>query len=561
MSKHDFPTLLHSLEYWAKTTPNRVYFTQPISATEQVTYTWAQVFDQVKRMTAHIQSLNLPPHSNISIIGKNSAHWIMADLAVWMSGHVSAPIYPTVNAETCAYVLEHCEAKVLFVGKMDELWKVAKDGVPQDGSIHLIALPLAPEIKGEKWDDILAKTEPTKAPVVRTPDELATIMYTSGSTGNPKGVMIPFRSMTAALNGIAEAFDTNENDRMLSYLPLAHAAERAIVETGSLYYGFSIFFAYSLDTFVEDLRRANPTVFFSVPRLWTKFYTGICKKIPPHIQKILFSIPILSGLFKKFILKKLGLANVRLALSGSAPLAPSLIQWYRDLGLELLEGYAMTENFAYSHGGRLQDTRVGYVGQPYPGVECKIAENGEVLVKSPGSMLGYYKNPELTAEAFTEDGFLKTGDMGVTDEKGRLKITGRVKELFKTSKGKYVAPVPIENRLGGHALIEAVCVTGPSFTQPFGLLMLSLEGHQLIESDPAAAQRVTQELEELLTSVNAQLEAHEVLSCLIVVKDMWTMENGFLTPTMKIKRNIIEAHYLPKAEAWVKSKKAVIVEA
>ena len=321
-----------------------------------------------------------------------------------------------------------------------------------------------------------------------------------------------------------------------------------------------MYFSFGLDSFIQDLQRARPTLFFSVPRLWTKFYNGICGKIPLGVQHIIFRIPILSGLFKKFLLKKLGLSEVRMALSGSAPLAPALMSWYRNLGLDLLEGYAMSENFAYSHCSLPGKVRVGYVGNTYPGVECKISEVGEVLVKSPCNMMGYYKNPELTAESYTADGFLKTGDMGVIDEQGRLKITGRVKELFKTSKGKYIAPVPIENRLNGHELIEAVCVTGPSFSQPFALVMLPLEEHKQVEQNPNEAARVESEMTELLNHVNGQLEAHEKLSCIVVVKDLWTMENGFLTPTMKIKRNVIEENYLPKAEAWVKMKKPVVIE-
>lgn len=551
-------TLLDCLAHWAATKPNEVYMTQPVSTEVVEQYTWSEVNNQVQRIAAYIQSLNLPAQSNIVILGKNSAHWIMADLAIWMAGHVSVPIYPTVNAETARYVIEHCEAKLVFIGKLDELWQVVGPGV--DSGIARVTLPLAPSLDCTTWSALLSQHAPIQNPPPRTRDELATIMYTSGSTGHPKGVMIPFKSMIAALSGIADVFQTNGKDRMLSYLPLAHAAERAILESGSLYYGFTVFFAHSLDTFVQDLRRANPTLFFSVPRLWTKFYNGICQKIPLHVQRILFRIPLVSGFLKRKILNQLGLGHVRMALSGSAPLAPQLIDWYRNLGLELLEGYAMTENFAYSHGNRPGDQKSGFVGAPYPGVECKIAPNGEVLVKSPASMMGYYKNPELTAESFTEDGFLKTGDMGITDAQNRLKITGRVKELFKTSKGKYVAPVPIENRLAGHALVEAVCVTGPSLTQPIGLVMLSLDAHHLVDNNPEEQGKVKQELSNLLSQVNEQLEAHERLSCLIVVKDLWTMENGFLTPTMKIRRNIIEGEYLPRVSTWLAQKQTVVFE-
>lgn len=554
-----FETLLDCLDHWASVQPNKVYFTQPFSAEKTVDYTWAQVADQVNRMAAYLQSLNLPEKTHIGILGKNSAHWIMADLAIWRAGHVSIPLYPTLNAETAEYVLENSDSKMIFIGKMDELWRVVEKGIPID--MPTITLPLAPELKhAKKWDDIVAATAPTQNPVKRSKDEMATMLYTSGSTGKPKGVMISFNAMISALRGTSQVMTFNNTDRMISYLPLAHAAERAILETGSLFYGFHVYFSFGLDSFIQDLQRARPTLFFSVPRLWTKFYNGICGKIPLGVQHIIFRIPILSGLFKKFLLKKLGLSEVRMALSGSAPLAPALMSWYRNLGLDLLEGYAMSENFAYSHCSLPGKVRVGYVGNTYPDVECKISEVGEVLVKSPCNMMGYYKNPELTAESYTEDGFLKTGDMGVIDEQGRLKITGRVKDLFKTSKGKYIAPVPIENRLNGHELIEAVCVTGPSFSQPFALVMLPLEEHKQVEQNPNEAARVETEMTELLNHVNGQLEAHEKLSCIVVVKDLWSMENGFLTPTMKIKRNVIEANYLPKAEGWVALKKPVVIE-
>ncbi|KYP12071.1 MAG: AMP-binding acetyl-CoA synthetase [Limnobacter sp. CACIAM 66H1] len=554
-----FETLLDCLDHWATTQPNKVYFTQPFSTEKTVDYTWGQVADQVNRMAAYLQSLNLPEKTHIGILGKNSAHWIMADLAIWRAGHVSIPLYPTLNAETAEYVLENSDSKMIFIGKMDELWRVVEKGIPT--SMPTITLPLAPQLAhAKKWDDIVAATAPTQNPVKRSKDEMATMLYTSGSTGKPKGVMISFNAMISALRGTSKVMSFSNTDRMISYLPLAHAAERAILETGSLFYGFHVYFSFGLDSFIQDLQRARPTLFFSVPRLWTKFYNGICGKIPLGVQQVIFRIPILSGLFKKFLLKKLGLSEVRMALSGSAPLAPALMSWYRNLGLDLLEGYAMSENFAYSHCSLPGKVRVGYVGNTYPGVECKISEVGEVLVKSPCNMMGYYKNPELTAQSYTEDGFLKTGDMGVIDDQGRLKITGRVKELFKTSKGKYIAPVPIENRLNGHELIEAVCVTGPSFSQPFALVMLPLEEHKQVEQNPSEAARVESEMTELLNHVNGQLEAHEKLSCIVVVKDLWTMENGFLTPTMKIKRNVIEENYLPKAEAWVKMKKPVVIE-
>jgi len=547
-------TLLDCLLHWERSTPDAIYLTQPQADGATIDYSWVQVAGQARRMAAHLRSLELPPRSQIALLGKNSAHWIMADLAIWMAGHISVPLYPTLNAETARYVLEHSEARLLFVGKMDELWPQVEPGVP--AQLPRIALPLSP-LGGDvaQWDAIAARTEPLQLVPKRDPAELATIIYTSGSTGLPKGVMISFGAMMETVRRGAQMFGISPADRMLSYLPLAHAAERALVESPSLYHGFRVYFAWSLATFVQDLRRARPTIFFSVPRLWTKFYQGVCETLPPSRQKLLFRVPLLSAMVKRRILAQLGLEHVRFALTGSAPLTPSLLQWYRRLGLELLEGYAMSENFSYSHTSLPGETRIGYVGRTNPGVEQRIGEGGEVLVKSPSTMLGYFKNPQLSAEAMTADGFLRTGDMGELDGQGRLRITGRVKDLFKTSKGKYVAPVPIENRLGEHPRIEAVCVTGSGQPQPFALLMLSAET-QVQRQDAALAA----ELQALLHQVNAALEEHEKLDYLVVVKDPWTMDNGLLTPTMKIRRNVLESRYLSQADHWRKTGRPVIWE-
>ncbi|MDR3418932.1 MAG: AMP-binding protein [Nevskia sp.] len=546
-------TLPACLLYWEKTRPDAVYLTQPQADGSAVDYTWRQVGDQARRMAAYLRSLDLPPRSQIALLGKNSAHWIMADLAIWLAGHVSVPLYPTLNAQTAAYILEHSEARLLFVGKMDELWPLVAPGIP--AQLPRITLPLGPSLQGVRgWDEIVAQTPRLETVAKREPDELATVIYTSGSTGLPKGVMISFGAMVRTVCHGDRMFKINRDDRMLSYLPLAHAAERALVEAPSLYHGFRVYFAWSLETFVQDLRRARPTLFFSVPRLWTKFQQGICQKLPLQRQKRLFRVPVLSRVVKRRILSELGLQDVRLALTGSAPLAPALIEWYRKLGLELLEGYAMSENFAYSHSNMPGDMVVGTVGCPAPGVEQRIADNGEILVKSPSDMMGYFKDPQKTAESFTEDGFLKTGDMGSLDDQGRLKITGRVKELFKTAKGKYVAPVPIENRLGRNEKIEAVCVAGAGQPQPFALLLLGQDARTGERSALDA------ELAGLLREVNAVLEEHEKLDYLVVVKEPWTMQNGYLTPTMKVRRNVVEGRYLSQADGWREARQEVVWE-
>jgi long-chain acyl-CoA synthetase len=558
MSKtNDARTPLACLYHWEQTTPDTIHLTQPVGGGKVVDYTWKQAMDEARRMAAHLQSLDLPPKSQIAILGKNSAHWMLADWAIMMSGHVSVPLYPTLNAETVRYILDHSESKLLFIGKLDE-WEQMKSGVP--AGMPVITLPLAPaSAGGTKWEDIVGRTAPLQGNPDRPLDEMATIVYTSGSTGQPKGVMQTFRSFNVCGTMMRDVIPANQNDRMLSYLPLAHVAERLVVENNSTYHGFRVFFAESLETFVADLRRARPTIFFSVPRLWTKFQLGVLDKLPLKKQKVLFNIPFLGKKVKRKILEQLGLDSVRVAFTGAAPLPPPTVSWYRSLGLELLEAYGMSENFAYSHFTRPGSARVGYVGPTNLGVSCRIGDNGEILVKSPAQMLGYYKEPEKTAECYTEDGFFKTGDMGEIDEQGRLRITGRVKELFKTSKGKYVAPVPIENKLGSHPKIEAVCVGGANQPATFALVLLSEDARKHIAAGGDRGEIGT-ELTSLMEQVNETLDPHEQIQFTVVVKDTWNIDNGFLTPTMKIRRNIIEKRYEPCVDQWFGSRKTVIWE-
>ena len=542
---------------WEKTTPNQLWMTQPIGNGELETYTWAQAMDQARRVAAHLKSLDLEPGSQIGLISKNCAHFIFADLAIWMAGHVSVALYPTLNADTIDYILDHSESKLLFVGKLDGLEEVQK-GIP--AGMPCISLPLAPPNEYESWDSVTARTEPLQGHPSREPEDAAIIVYTSGSTGRPKGVMHSFGTIAASMDGFEQVFQVTTKDRMLSYLPLAHAMERCFVEVATFRSGMQVFFAESLDTFMADLNRAQPTIFLSVPRLWSKFQLGVFHKLPPEKLERLLRIPLLNRVIKKKVLTGLGLQNVRIAASGSAPIPPDLIQWYRDLGLELLEGYGMTEDFAYSHASPPGKGRVGYVGSPLPGVDVKISDEGEILIKSPGNMMCYYKQPELTAECYTEDGYFRTGDRGERDDEGRLKITGRVKELFKTSKGKYVAPAPIENLLNNSANIEMCCVTGCGQPQPFALILPDEELRPKL-SESSVRARVEAELEVLLNEVNQAVEAFERLQFLAVVKGPWLIENDFLTPTMKIKRSNLEDTYGPKTEEWYAAGRRVVWEA
>ncbi len=552
----DDQLLLQRFYKHCKERPGDIYMHQPHGGGQVTPYTWGEVLEKARRLASHLASKGWEPQSKIAMISKNCAQFIIADLAIWMAGHVSVALYPTLNADTVAYILEHSDAKMVFVGKLDT-WNEVQKGVPAE--LPAIAFPNAPATDYPKWDDILAASEPIEGHPVRDADDEALIIYTSGSTGQPKGVLHSFRTISVPTVGLVEALNVTTADRGLSYLPLAHGMDRWLSECLSLYAGSQLFFAESLHSFVADLKRAQPTLFVSVPRLWLKFQLGVFAKMPKEKLDKIFRIPILRRIVKKKILGNLGLDHVRFAGSGSAPIPAELLTWYRNLGLELLEGYGMSENFNYSHITVPGKGRPGYIGHPYGDVECKLSDSGEILVKSPATMIGYYKAPELTAEAMTEDGFLKTGDRGEIDDQGRLRITGRVKELFKTSKGKYVAPAPIENLINMDTHIELSLVAGSGQSATHAVVQLAEDLLPKL-NEAGVKDQVTQALESLVNDVNQQIEAYEKLSFIVVARDRWSIEAGHLTPTMKIRRNAIEGQYEGHMDAWYGAGKKVIWE-
>ena len=536
-----------------------VFMTQPTGNNQVIDYTWAQTVDQARRMATHLKGLGFEPGARIGILSKNCAHFFMAEMAIWMAGYTTVAIFPTEGPDTVNYVLTHSEASLLFVGKLDT-WDKQEKGVP--AGMPRIAFPLAPKTAYETWDAIIARTQPMTGKPARAGTDLAMLIYTSGSTGQPKGVMHSFERITVVGEGfskrMAESLGAGVERRMLSYLPLAHVFERACVEVHAMVVGsLHVFFAETLETFVADLNRARPTLFVSVPRLWLKFMQGVSAKMPPAKLNRLLSIPIIKGIVAKKVLTTLGLDQVKLAGSGSAPLPPSLIQWYRKLGLNLVEGYGMTEDFAYSHTMTSERNTVGFVGVPYDGVEARLGEGSEIQIKSPGKMVGYYKRPDLDAEVFTADGFFKTGDQGEYSPDGQLKITGRVKELFKTAKGKYVAPAPIENKLNAHPMIESSMVSGVGQAASYALVVLA-EDLRPKTKDPAVKAEVTASLTELLNETNKGLADYEKMQMIVVAAEPWSIDNGCLTPTLKIKRAKIEANVAPAVDKWFDSKDKVM---
>ena len=516
-------------------------------------FSWKRVGDEARKMAAYIQSLKLPAHSKIAILSENCAHWIIADLAIMMSGHVSVPLYPTLQADVIKYCLEHSESKVLFVGKTSK-WNEQKDVVSKE--IKKIHFPFWEKATCENWNDIIETQKPITKNYIPKLEDLVTIIYTSGTTGMPKGVMHHYKAFAFAATALLEEINNlgllSDNERFLSFLPLSHIAERMLVEMGGLYAGAPISIAESIEKMPENLRDTQPTVFLAVPLIWTRMQAKILQRLPQKRLDTLLSIPYLSDFIKKKIKENAGLSAAKFIISGAAPIPVALINWYEKLGIEIYEAYGMSENCAYSHGNRPGMRKVGSVGITMPEVECKISDEGEILVKSDCTMLGYYKEPEKTKEAITKDKFLRTGDMGEIDEEGYLKITGRIKELFKTDKGKYVAPAPIELELSKNQHIAQICVVGSNLKQPMALVVLE-ENNELDKTI------LEQDLLQTLAEVNASLDNHERIAKFVIMHESWTVENNLITPTMKVKRNILEKKYEDDFLKWQSKKDMKII--
>ncbi len=540
---------------WEKETPNSVYLRQP-TGESWTEYTWGEVGSQVRRMVTVLKDMNLPPQSNIGLVSKNCAHWIMADLAIMMAGHVSVPFYPTLTDEKIKEVLDHSGCKVLFVGKLDS-WETMKGGI--GSHIRSIAFPYSPseEAGYEKWNDLIAAKKPYKDSPSPQLEDLFTIIYTSGTTGTPKGVMHTYFTMASSVRyAIPVLKISSVTDRFFSYLPLCHIAERAIVEIASLVSGGSISFVESLETFGKNLASVQPTHFLAVPRIWTKFQQQILLKMPQKKLNLMLSLPIISGIVKKKIKKALGLTQAKLMLTGAAPMPPSLLKWFHKLGIKIQEAYGMTENGGACTLMRDNNVQIGTVGQPYPGCEIRILpETSEIVMKADWNMTGYYKDSEKTAETI-QNGWLHTGDMGEY-KNDFLRITGRVKDQFKTSKGEFIIPSPIESSFADNENIEQVCVLGRNLAQPVALVVLSEVGRLKTQSHK---QDVHDNISQMLKNINKDLQSFEKLQQVIVCKEPWTVENNVLTPTQKIKRNILEENFGSRLEKWFEQNDKVLWE-
>ena len=545
---------------WEEKFKDKPFLRQPFGESWEE-YTWGETGQLARRLATGLKSLGLKKGSHIGLISKNCREWIIADLAIIMAGYVSVPFFPNLKSTEIKSLIEFGEVSALFVGKLEN-WEEMKNGVDKD--LPIIAFPHYENnsivSEGFQWDEFISKFEPQRENYHPNLDDVWTIIFTSGTTGNPKGVVLSFKinqstdvMYTKNYNPLCVDFEGNNS--FFSYLPLNHIAERIAIEFTAFKNGGIISFTESIETFVKNLSDVQPSVFFGVPRIYTKFQLGILSKFNQKKLDILLAIPLLSNIIKKKLKKALGLYNAKVVVSGAAAMQIAQRNWFRKIGVNITIGYGMTENCAITTqlpGSNF--TKPGSVGKVQPQVEIKIDDSTEeVLMRGPYMMLGYFNDKIITNNTI-KDGWLHTGDKGRIDSDGYLYITGRVKDTFKTSKGEFIDPGKIEAMFGEVDFFDQICVVGLGIPQPIMLVNISEVGKKLEKND------LENKLTEKLNSVNELSFNYKKVAKIIICKDFWTPENEILTPTMKIKRGNVDKLYQDNYLDWYNNSKKIVWE-
>jgi long-chain acyl-CoA synthetase len=544
-------------------------------------YSALELIETVNKVSLGLMKLGVKKDDKIAIISPNRPEWNFIELGVQQLGAVSVPMYPTITIEDYRYIFNDSEVKFIFVAGKELLAKVNEATKTLEGIQGIYTFD---NVSGANhWTEVtdLAKGEdiaqlvPFKAAV--EPDDLLTLIYTSGTTGQPKGVMLTHDNIISNLEGIVTAgsLPLLSEEKALSFLPLCHIYERMDVYV-YMYYGVSVYYAESMETIGDNLKEVKPHVFATVPRLLEKVYDKIVAKgyELTGVKKQLFFWALNLGLkydpmkpmgwwydtqlkiARKLIFSKwqeaLG-GNVKIIASGSAALQPRLSRVFWAAGIPIAEGYGLTETSPVISSSILTDFRVGCVGTVLPNIQLKIAEDGEICVKGPSIMKGYYKKPEATAEAIDSEGWFHTGDIGELSEGKYLKITDRKKEIFKTSGGKYVAPQLVENKLKESMLIEQAIVVGEGQKFPSALLIPEFNAlkewcsrNGIDYSDDAQMiknQKVKEKFEEEVKDLMKSIAQYEQVKKVELLPKLFTIDSGELTPTLKLKRKVIHGKY------------------
>jgi len=549
-------SLIECFYHWEESRPDEVFLRQP-EGKHWKTLSWKETGKQARKLASALLDMGLVPGEHVGILSKNCCHWIMADLAIMLAGLISVPFYPNQTASQLAEVIEAGKIRLLLVGKLDD-WEQQREGIPE--GLPMIVFPHyvgnSKITEGLDWETTMLRYPPMQGRPMPALEDIWTILFTSGTTGRPKGVMLDYAAPALLMQQEKETgflgLSQVREHRFFSYLPLNHIAERLIVTAAALHTGGSISFGESLDTFVRNLQQTQPTVFMAVPRIWTKFRMGILARMPEPALFRAVRLPLLGPLLIRFLKRNLGLSKAIIRLTGAAPASDSLKTFFSRLGMPLQEVYAMTEKCGGCTLMPIDAAKEGTVGKALPGVQLRTdPDNGEILMKAPWMMRGYYEDNDLTQRVL-QDGWLHTGDMGTLDAEGYLSITGRISETFKTAKGKFVAPGPLEWPFTENNLIEQVCVVGLGLPQPLALVILSEYAAALTRD------HVTANLERTLARVNELVATYERISSVVVVSQPWDVANGILTPTLKIRRDRLHHLFNHKFDHWSQIREAVI---
>lgn len=547
---YDFP-----FYKWEKEKANDPFLRQPFGD-NWIEYTWAEAGLMARKIASAIESYNLPDKSHIGLISKNCREWVIADLAIMMSGHISVPFFPTLKSYELENLIDFGEVKLLFAGKLEN-WEEQSKGV---NNIPVISFPNYENHSAipnsTNWNELLNKFEPKIDNYHPKLKDIWTIVFTSGTTGDPKGVVIDYNTIYLTKDIIENkvnplAVNRDGNNTLLSYLPLNHIFERVVIESSCFRYGGTMSFVESLDSFGKNLSDVQPTTFAGVPRIYNKFREKVLEKMSQKKLNTLLKIPIISNIVKKKIKKSLGWSRSRAIVSGAAFLPQEIIDWFRKIDVNILNGYGMTENCCVcSYLDTKSPKGKGSVGLPWDMVEVKIGEDGSILNKGPFLLKEYFKNKEYTDEVLV-DGWFNTGDKGYIDENGFLHITGRVKDIFKTSKGKYIEPHLIEEKFEKSNLFQQLCVVGLGLSQP---ILLGIPN----DISKSNKDETTQKMNKFLEKINSSMDSYMKIKKVVFLKDDWTPENNLTTPTLKIKRAKIDEEFSKNYNSWYNSDNVII---
>ncbi len=553
---------------------------------------WSQYAAQVSRAGRALIALGLEPGQTTTILGFNRPEWCILDLATMAAGGAPAGIYTTCSPEEVQYIVNHSESPICLVENEDQWKKILAKKGEHPKLRHVITMAGTGPIDDDlvmTWEEFLAKGDEVDEAALRErmdalePDGLATLIYTSGTTGPPKAVMLSHRNLAWTAGVAIEVVGAGPCDCSLSYLPLSHIAEQMFSMHVPITAGGSIYFAESIDKVPDNLKEVQPTVFFGVPRIWEKFQAGIAGKLKEATglkaalvrwarkvglaamkereagRPVTGMLALQHRLADKLIYSKLkpavGLGRARVCVSGAAPIAAEVLEFFAGFDVLVLEVYGQSEDTGPTSFNRPDHFRFGTVGPPVPGVEVKIADDDEILVKGPNVFLGYFKDEAATAETLDEDGYLHSGDLGTFDG-DFLKITGRKKDIIITAGGKNIAPRNIEAALKNHELINEAVVIGDRRKFLSALITIDPEaGKAWAEAngeDPSRLHESAQlksELQAYIDEMNQQFARVEQIKKFTILPRNFSVEEGELTPTLKVKRRIVNEHFADEIEA------------